>query len=97
VTLPPGPIIGVFDDVTWESAPLPDRREGVLFYTDGLVEGFAAPGQTERWGTERLLVAIARERARTRELEGLPQRLIRDATEANGDELSDDVAILILR
>jgi sigma-B regulation protein RsbU (phosphoserine phosphatase) len=96
IALPPGPVLGVFDAASWTSAPLPGLRDGLLLYTDGLVEGRAAPGSRERWGTDRMRQTLARERQRDHPRAELPLRLIRAATEAHGDELPDDVAILII-
>jgi serine phosphatase RsbU (regulator of sigma subunit) len=96
IALPRGPVLGVFERGSWNSAPLPDLPEGLLLYTDGLVEGRAEPGSGERWGTERMRETLAGERRQGHGRAELPLRLIRAATEAHGDELPDDVAILIV-
>jgi serine phosphatase RsbU (regulator of sigma subunit) len=89
-----GPPLGVAADARWQPAEvaLPDRCSVVL-YTDGLVEGRAAPGARERLGIEpiRALLSGATPGALSSvDLEGLVQL----ASEANGAGLADDVALL---
>ena len=65
----------------------------LLLYTDGLVEGRAAPGSPARFGVERLLQAL-----RLHELhpDGL-DALLQLAEQANGGPLADDTALLLLQ
>jgi serine phosphatase RsbU (regulator of sigma subunit) len=75
---------------------LPDRWE-LLLYTDGLIEGRTG-GDGERLGSERL-VDLVRERTGARDSESGPaliERLIATARDLNGEELADDVAVLLL-
>ena len=97
IALPQGPLLGVFEGEHWHSAALPALGDGMLLYTDGLIEGRVDPGSQERWGVEHLLATLARERDAGRPARELALRLIRQATESHGDELPDDVAILIVR
>jgi serine phosphatase RsbU (regulator of sigma subunit) len=97
IALPAGRVIGLFADSRYRSGELPPLPAGMLLYTDGLIEGRIARGATERWGEQRLLATIARELRAGRSPADLPLRLIRAATAAHGDELPDDVAILIVR
>jgi serine phosphatase RsbU (regulator of sigma subunit) len=97
IELSPGPVIGLFPDAHWTSTPLPPLPAGMLLYTDGLTEGRAVPGSHERWGDQRLLATVAAELRARRPHAELPLSLIRAATAAHGDELPDDVAILIVR
>lgn len=89
-------MLGIFERGPWTSTSLPDLQDGLLLYTDGLIEGRAVAGSSERWGAGRLHAALGRERRLGRERGELPLRLIGAATEAHGDELPDDVAILIV-
>ena len=89
-----GPPLGVVDDGGWTEQAWPlGPGSSVLLYTDGLIEGRADPSSSERLGLERVL----------RGLDGIPpgavtaadlQRLIDIATEAHGEGLPDDVALL---
>jgi len=95
-----GPPIGVFADEEW----LPSRFElpigwVLLLYTDGLIEGRVGSG-SERLGEERLRELIAgylaaRPDWRDRP-DGLLSELIGRARDLNGEELSDDVAMLLV-
>jgi serine phosphatase RsbU (regulator of sigma subunit)/CHASE3 domain sensor protein len=64
----------------------------LFLYTDGLVEGRAAPGSTGRWGVERLVDTLGR----IDDIDS-PTGLVRvldQAMAANGGPLDDDVAVL---
>jgi hypothetical protein len=66
---------------------------GLLFYTDGLVEGRASPTVPRRYGLEGALESITRIGSDDgRLIEGL----IADAVAANGARLPDDVAIVLI-
>ena len=97
IALPAGPLIGLFADACWTSAPLPPLPLGMLAYTDGLIEGRAAPGESERWGANRLRATVRAQQGSDQPRAELPAALISAATAAHGDELPDDVAILIVR
>jgi serine phosphatase RsbU (regulator of sigma subunit) len=93
------PLLGIGARATgWAgmALELPDRWE-LLLYTDGLIEGRTGVNGA-RLGSERL-VDLVRERADTRASESgqaLIERLIATARELNGEELTDDVAVLLL-
>jgi serine phosphatase RsbU (regulator of sigma subunit) len=83
----PGPMLGMgFELRHWEAVEHELAGQTLLAYTDGLVEGLIHHSR-ERFGVPRLLDAIA-------ELGPDPARLCQAAVEANGEPLSDDVAIL---
>jgi PAS domain S-box-containing protein len=93
-----GPALGIYDQRSpWPAGVV--EVEGpwtLLCYTDGLVEGRRTPGSVERFGIEALVEAAAgmlREGARLGEV---LDRLLDVVHEANGGDLSDDVAILCL-
>jgi len=95
-----GPPIGLFADEQWPETrlELPDGW-AMLLYTDGLIEGRVGPGP-ERLGEDRLRDLIADYVAacpdwRSRP-EGLLSELLAQADERNGEELSDDVAMLLV-
>ena len=66
--------------------------DGVLLYTDGVVE---ARGRESRYGTNRLRAAL-RDAKRLAPPEIL-ERLKRDLLEFAGERISDDVCLLALR
>ncbi|HZD74295.1 MAG TPA: SpoIIE family protein phosphatase [Actinomycetota bacterium] len=66
----------------------------LLCYTDGLVEGLQAPGSAERFGIEALAATATRLLAERPGMEGLLDGLLEVVLEANGGDLSDDVAML---
>ena len=74
----------------------PGENWTLLGYTDGLVEGRREPGSVERFGSEALVEAAAGLLAGGAGLDDLLDRLLDLVLEANGGDLSDDVAILCL-
>lgn len=69
---------------------------GLLFFTDGLVEGGSTPGASERYGVTRLGQHLQRLLAeRTARLELAPA-LVAEAERRHGGPLSDDVAVLLV-
>jgi hypothetical protein len=105
-TLPP---LGVMPVGDWTPArvDLPPSWT-LLFFTDGLIEGRESPDATERYGLDRLLRVLTQELHR-RPQEDAPDRIgtpdprpeeraldrmLEDVAKANGDPLSDDLAIL---
>jgi serine phosphatase RsbU (regulator of sigma subunit) len=93
----PGLPLGVSPDADYSvvSIDLADTR-GLLFYTDGLVEGRAQPGSTERYGIDRLARRVTQV-AGTGALDGDVLRIILAETEtANGGRFFDDVTILLV-
>jgi len=92
----PVPPLGVVPHQEWlpSEVDLPGAWTMVL-YTDGLVEGRAAPGVSERFGSERLLEWFA-DRGTPAIDDTTLQALISSLEEANGGPLPDDVAVLVL-
>ena len=96
VEVPNGVALGIgVPGETWESTTLALGAQWLLLcYTDGLIEGRQAPDTAERFGAERLaetVTALSGERTGPGEL---LDRLLRAVQEANGGQLSDDVAIV---
>ena len=67
-------------------------RDGVLLYTDGLVE---ARGDGSRYGTNRLRAALRQ--GKRLAPPGILQLLTRDLRQFAGERISDDVCLLALR
>src|SRR5919197_1312583 len=95
VPTPGGLALGVDDGVSWQAETLEVGKAWTLLcYTDGLVEGLRAPGSVERFGIEALAETVAGLLEATGGLDELLDRLLEVVHNANGRELSDDVAIL---
>ena len=92
--LTPGPPLGVVSGARWPLHVVElAAGDRLLFYTDGIVEGRAAPGGDGRYGEERLRTALA---ALGREPDDvLLERLLADAVACHGGALPDDVALLL--
>ena len=94
--LPGGPALGILDNgYAWQARTL-EVGDGwtLLCYTDGLVEGLRAPGSVERFGTDGLVETVAGLLASGHGLDAMLDGLLAAVRDANGGELSDDVAIL---
>ncbi len=98
VEVPSGPALGIYDQpYPWEAGQLEtDGAWTLLCYTDGLVEGRSAPGSVERFGIDALVGTAAELLAGPGGLEDTLDRLLDVVHEANGGDLSDDLAILCL-
>ncbi|HEU4900082.1 MAG TPA: SpoIIE family protein phosphatase [Actinomycetota bacterium] len=98
VEVPAGPALGIYDRrYPWEAGEL--RVAGpwtLLCYTDGLVEGRSVPGSVERFGIDALVGTAARLLEGNGGLEQMLDGLLDVVHEANGGDLSDDLAILCL-
>jgi PAS domain S-box-containing protein len=96
VEVPSGPGLGILDHpYPWEAGQLAvDGPWTLLCYTDGLVEGRSAPGAVERFGIEAVAGAAAGLLGRGAGTDELLDGLLDVVHQANGGELSDDVAIL---
>ena len=98
VELAAGPALGIIDQgYAWEADTLEvDDGWTLLCYTDGLVEGLRAPGSVERFGIEALSEAAARLLDGQASADALLDGLLGVVRAANGQDLSDDVAMLCL-
>jgi PAS domain S-box-containing protein len=97
--VPNGPALGIGSggDEPWPASTLTLERPWLLLcYTDGLVEGRNGPGAAERFGIERLVDTVTALAGRHPRPAELLDRLLATVQEANGGQLSDDVAIVCL-
>jgi PAS domain S-box-containing protein len=96
--VPGGPALGIYDQrYPWPAGVV--EVEGpwtLLCYTDGLVEGRVAPGSVERFGIEALVEVATGRLGRAGDPGEVLDRLLDAVHQANGGDLSDDVAILCL-
>jgi PAS domain S-box-containing protein len=84
-------------DEPWPASTLTLERPWLLLcYTDGLVEGRHGPGTTERFGIERLVDTVTALAGRHPQPRELLDELLATVQDANGGQLSDDVAIVCL-
>jgi serine phosphatase RsbU (regulator of sigma subunit) len=95
-----GPPLGVFDDTSWPARALAlPARWGLLLFTDGLIEGRAAVGRTERLGMEGLSTLLAEVRPAGSWAENpssLVAALIEQVLDRNGEAPLDDIAAILL-
>ncbi len=114
IPLTPALPLGFWEGDPWTATTLLLPPVWTLFlYTDGLVEGFAAPNTRTRFGIDRLLQTLsetriharteddvrttANERPVTQDTHIAVTALIDVVVAANGAPLPDDVAILVLQ
>jgi serine phosphatase RsbU (regulator of sigma subunit) len=67
----------------------------LFFYTDGLIEGRAAPGSPERFGELRLIQAVQKLDGEVLGVGSL-DRLLADVEAAGGEPFADDVAVILI-
>ena len=98
VRLTPGLPLAVEPDGAWPATTTAlAPGAAILLYTDGLIEGRAAPGESERLGTARLLAEIERRDRGDGDAAALLAGLVDFALRANGAPLEDDVAAVLVR
>ena len=92
----PGPPLGVAPERGALVARLAlSPPASLVLYTDGLIEGRAAPGAPERFGIERLEALLTGTRPGGLREADLGD-LVAEVTSANGEGLADDVAVLVV-
>ncbi len=95
-----GPPLGLPADLAlgWHTEVVVlDRESAVVLYTDGLVEGRRAPGSPHRYGEESLAAWLDAAASAPRTVGTADvDRLLLDVEAANGGELPDDVAVVVL-
>jgi serine phosphatase RsbU (regulator of sigma subunit) len=93
---PPGPPLGAVEEGVWEEVRVPLGREwSLVLYSDGLIEGFAAPGTRERYGAERLSSLLASRGTWLLREEDI-EALVHEVEAANGGPLADDLVVVAL-
>jgi serine phosphatase RsbU (regulator of sigma subunit) len=97
VPLPPCPPLGVIAEPGW-AAGVADLEPGgaLLAYTDGLIEGRAAPGSRARLGIAPVLELAGAMHAAGADAHALLHALVELAAEAAGEPPADDVAAVLL-
>ncbi|GGZ09668.1 response regulator [Streptomyces nitrosporeus] len=92
-----GPALGLLPGARWP------RRQvqlggswSLMMYTDGLIEGRVAAGESRRLGQDGMVAMINGQLDRGLGGEELLEAAVAQAQELNGGELTDDVAVLLL-
>jgi len=97
ITLPPCPPLGIITDPPWAAGAVELEPGGALLaYTDGLVEGRAAPGSSERIGAEPILELAAAMYADGADGHTLLTALVELAAHTAGEPPDDDVAAVLV-
>jgi serine phosphatase RsbU (regulator of sigma subunit) len=92
-----GPLLGVLPDPEWQAVDVPlGRGATVLLYTDGLVEGRAAPDSAQRLGIDALLPIVDDFHRMGTSGTELLDGLLAEARRRNGGPLIDDVALCLV-
>jgi serine phosphatase RsbU (regulator of sigma subunit) len=73
-----------------------DADWGLLLFTDGLVEGRAAPGSAERFGVDELVRTLQSLVTEDIARDDLAPALVAEAERRHGGPLTDDVAVLLI-
>lgn len=97
IAVVPGPPLGLYDDGNWTTVSLTlPAGAAIMTYTDGLIEGRAAPGATARLGTAAIVAHTEEIVRRNGVIAELPTELNAFAAAAHGGPLQDDVAMLLI-
>lgn len=92
----PGLPLGAMENAAWATQPVwLGAGWRLLLYTDGLVEGHAAPDSSERYGHERLHRRLAELVGAGHGDGAILDGLIADARASHGGRLPDDVTLLL--
>jgi serine phosphatase RsbU (regulator of sigma subunit) len=94
---PPGPPLGILDDVTWPTFTLAlPAVWSLLLYTDGVMDGRVGDGPA-RLGEAGLAEVVAAAQAGAEDRPGELVRLVVErAEDLNGGPLADDVALVLM-
>jgi serine phosphatase RsbU (regulator of sigma subunit) len=92
-----GPLLGVMPEPTWTEVEVElGPGAALLLYTDGLIEGTAAPGASERYGIERMTALTGELAGRGLAGTDLLDALLAEVQRCNGGPMTDDVALCLV-
>lgn len=92
-----GPLLGVLPDPRWQPVEVAlGTGTTLLLYTDGLIEGRAAPDSHTRLGLDSLLAIVADFHRSGTTGYDLLDGLLAEAQRRNGGALTDDVALCLV-
>ncbi|HKH04668.1 MAG TPA: SpoIIE family protein phosphatase [Acidimicrobiales bacterium] len=93
-----GSLLGVLPEPKWTPVQVAlDPNASLLLYTDGLIEGWAAPEARTRLGVPALLPIIDDFHRLGTTPDGLLDGLLAEAQRRNGGPLTDDVALCLVQ
>ncbi|MFB7779590.1 PP2C family protein-serine/threonine phosphatase [Streptomyces bauhiniae] len=91
-----GPALGLLPGARWPRTQVELGAEwSLMLYTDGLIEGRTSPGGP-RLGQDGMLDMIHRQLSEGLRGEDLLRAAVSEVRHLNGDELTDDVAVVLL-
>ncbi|MYZ07155.1 SpoIIE family protein phosphatase, partial [Streptomyces sp. SID2999] len=91
-----GPALGLLPGARWPRTQVELGAEwSLMLYTDGLIEGRTSPGGP-RLGQDGMLDMIHRQLSEGLRGEELLRAAVSEVRHLNGDELTDDVAVVLL-
>ncbi|MGY1452363.1 PP2C family protein-serine/threonine phosphatase [Streptomyces sp. SS8] len=91
-----GPALGVLPNARWPRTQVElGGSWSLMMYTDGLIEGRVGQGE-QRLGQEGMLGIVGNRMAAGLRGEELLDAVLAEVRELNGDELTDDVAVMLL-
>jgi serine phosphatase RsbU (regulator of sigma subunit) len=92
-----GPALGLLPGADWprQRVELGESWD-LMMYTDGLIEGRAGPGTTQRLGEDAMAAMVNEQLESGLRCDALLEAAVAAVQERNGGELTDDVAVLLL-
>jgi serine phosphatase RsbU (regulator of sigma subunit) len=92
-----GPALGLLPRARWSRRPVElGGAWSLMMYTDGLIEGRVGPGDKQRLGQEGMVEMINSQLAQGLRGDDLLEAAVARVRELNGEELTDDLAVLLL-
>ncbi|MCZ7417464.1 MULTISPECIES: PP2C family protein-serine/threonine phosphatase [unclassified Streptomyces] len=92
-----GPALGLLPRARWARTAVElGGSWGLMMYTDGLIEGRASAQTRQRLGQEGMMRIVAEAMAAGATGETLLDEVLTHVRDLNGEELADDVAVLLL-
>jgi len=93
-----GLALGVLDGAVWDSAEAPvSQGRTLLLYTDGMIEGYSGQAPGQRLGEDGMIELLGNLLQSGLADGELADALLREVQQRNGGDLTDDVALLLLR
>ncbi|MYW31360.1 SpoIIE family protein phosphatase, partial [Streptomyces sp. SID2119] len=92
-----GPALGLLPRARWPRRQVELGAEwSLMMYTDGLIEGRAGAGSSQRLGQDGMVAMVNSRLEQGLAGEELLEAAVAEVRERHGGELTDDVAVLLL-